>query len=150
MSDNFYRDEYERRRPRTVTALIRVAQSETSPKWFAKLFALLLLLLCVLLGMVGLILPVIPGLLFLALAVMLASSTFPAFGAWVRRTPWTAKLLGPYLDSAKGFGNLSWRGKLRFMLWFTARVMVDSMVLLWQMLARLVAFLGKDDKPRVD
>ncbi len=149
MSDNSYRDEYERRRPRTVTALIRVAQSETSPNWFAKLFALMLLLLCVLLGMVGLILPIIPGLLFLALAAMLAANLFPPFGNFVRRTPWMAKLLGSYLDSAKGFGTLSWRGKVRFLVWISAKAMVDSIVLLWQMLARLVSFLSKD-KPRFD
>ena len=149
MSDNSYRDEYERSRPRSVTALIRVAQADNSPHWFAKVFALMLLMLCVLLGMMGLILPIVPGLLFLALACMMANNTFPGFARFVQRTPWLSKVLGSYLDSAKGFGALSWRGKLRFGVWVTCKVLVDSLVLLWQMLARLIAFLGKD-KPRFD
>jgi len=147
MSDNFYRNEYQRQHPRRVTVLIRAAQAESSPDFFAKLIALLLLLLCVGLGMVGLILPIIPGLLFLALAALLASSMFPAFGLFVQRTPWLSKLLTPYLDNSRGFSRLSGQGKLRFLLWFSARVLVDSFVLLWRMLARVVDF-ASTDKPR--
>lgn len=149
MSDNNpYRTEYERQRPRTVTALIRVAPGDTS-EWFAKLLAVILLLLLVGLGLVGLILPILPGLLFLAFAAMLAATMFPAFGYWVRHTPWLASMLTPYLDSAHGFSHLGWRGKLRFMLWLTVKVIVDSFVLLWMLLAKLVVFLTRD-KPRFD
>jgi uncharacterized membrane protein YbaN (DUF454 family) len=146
--DNPYRTEYERQRPRTVTALIRVAPGDT-PQWFAKLLAMILLLLLVGLGLVGLILPILPGLLFLAFAVMLAAALFPAFGRTVRRTPWLARMLAPYLDSSHGFSHLSWRGKLRFVLWLTVKVIVDSFVLLWMLLAKLVMFLTRD-KPRFD
>jgi uncharacterized membrane protein YbaN (DUF454 family) len=149
MSDNNpYRTEYERHRPRSVTALIRVDSSD-SPQWFAKMLALLLLLLLVGIGLVGLILPILPGLLFLAFAAMLATTLFPAFGRVVRRTPWAARVLAPYLDSAHGFSHLSWRGKLRFLLWLTVKVVVDSFVLLWTLLSRLVVFLMRD-KPRFD
>ncbi|MES2606861.1 MAG: hypothetical protein V4603_18170 [Pseudomonadota bacterium] len=148
MSDNPYRDEYERQRPRTATALIRVLPAD-SPHWVAKVLALLLLLLCVLLGLVGLILPVIPGLLFLAFGAMLAASMFPAFGRKLRTTPWAARFMTPYLDSAQGFSRLSWRGKLRFFLWMTCKVIVDTFVMLWLAVARLFEFLNKD-KPRWD
>ncbi len=113
------------------------------------MLALLLLLLLVGLGLVGLILPILPGLLFLAFAAMLAATLFPAFGRVVRRTPWAARVLAPYLDSAHGFSHLSWRGKLRFLLWLTVKVVVDSFVLLWTLLSRLVVFLMRD-KPRFD
>lgn len=146
--DNPYRTEYERQRPHSVTALIRVASTE-SPQWFAKLLALILLLLLVGLGVVGLILPILPGLLFLAFAAMLAATLFPGFGRAVRRTPWAARVLAPYLDSARGFSHLSWRGKLRFVLWLTVKVIVDSFVLLWMLLAQMVGFLTRD-KPRFD
>ena len=109
----------------------------------------MLLLLCVGLGMVGLILPIVPGLLFLALAAMLASNMFPAFGLFVRRTPWLAKLLTPYLENSHGFCRLSGQGKLRFLLWFCARVLVDSFMMLWRVLAQVVDFVSKD-KPRFD
>jgi uncharacterized protein len=150
MSDNPYRDEYQRQRPPLRTALIRVMPANAdSPSWLAKMLALILLLLCVLLGLVGLVLPILPGLLFLALAAMVAASLFPPFGAWLRRIPWLARLLTPYLDSGKGFSQLSWRGKLRFLLWLTCKVVVDSFMLLWLALARLLAFLN-EDKPRWD
>ncbi len=148
MSDNPYRTEYERQRPRRVTALIRVATPD-SPHWIAKLLALILLLLCVGIGLVGLVLPILPGLLFLALAAMLAATLFPAFGQTVRRTPWLNGELAPYLDSAHGFSHLSWRGKLRFLLWVSLKVIVDSFVWLWRALARLLSFLA-EDKPRWD
>lgn len=148
MSDNRYRDEYERHRPRTITALIRVMPAD-SPHWIAKLLALVLLLLCVLLGLVGLVLPVIPGLLFLAFGAMLAASIFPAVGDKMRSTPWLARFMTPYLDRAHGFSRMSWRGKLRFLVWITCKVIVDSFVMLWLALARFFEFINKD-KPRWD
>jgi uncharacterized membrane protein YbaN (DUF454 family) len=147
MSDNSYRDEYERLRPRRAAALVKVMQPQDTPPWFAKLLALTLLLLCVGLGVLGLILPLIPGLLFFAFAAMLAASLFPAFGRRLRRTPWLARVLNPYLDSAQGFAQLTWRGKVRFVLWITVKVLVDSFVLLWNALAKLVEFVSRD-KPR--
>jgi uncharacterized membrane protein YbaN (DUF454 family) len=147
MSDNSYRDEYQRSRPRHSTALIKAMQSQDTPPWFAKLLALILLLLCVGLGVLGVILPLIPGLLFFAFAAMLAASLFPTFGQRMRRTPWLARVLNPYLDSAQGFVHFTWRAKVRFVLWMTVKVMVDSFVLLWTALTKLVDFVSRD-KPR--
>jgi uncharacterized membrane protein YbaN (DUF454 family) len=143
-NENPYRTEYERHRPQSTGLLIRARDSQDSPHWSAKMLALILLLLCVALGMVGLILPVIPGLLFLAIAVMIAASLFPALGHRVRGTPWLARFMTPYLDSASGFSKLHWRGKLRFMLWLTVKVFVDSFVLLWVALTRIVDFVRRD------
>lgn len=149
MSDNSYRDDYQRTRPRSVTALVRVAQAEDGPHWFAKLLALGLLLLCLGLGLVGLILPLVPGLLFFAFAAMIVGSMFPSIGERMRSTPWLTRWVTPYLDTGAGFSRFSWQGKLKFMLWITARVLVDSFLLLWAALARVVGFFGKD-KPRFD
>lgn len=143
-NENPYRIDYERHRPRTTALLIRVSDSQDNAHWSAKVLALILLLLCVALGMVGLILPVIPGLLFLAIALMIGSTLFPALGRRVRNTPWLARFLTPYLDSAQGFNKLHWRGKLRFVLWLFAKVFVDSFVLLWVALTRLVDFVRRD------
>jgi uncharacterized membrane protein YbaN (DUF454 family) len=147
MSDNPYRDEYEHRRPHRAV-LVTIVPPD-SPHWIAKLVALTLLLLCVLLGLVGLVLPVIPGLLFLAFGAMLAASVFPAFGQKLRQSPWAARFIGPYLDRAHGFSRMSWRAKLRFLAWISCKVIVDSFVLMWLALARLLEFLNKD-KPRWD
>lgn len=142
--DNRYRTEYERYRSQTTSLLIRASESSDTPHWSAKMLALIVLLLCVALGMVGLILPVIPGLLFLAIALMIAATLFPGLSRKVRNTPWLARFMNPYLDSAEGFSKLQWRGKLRFMLWLTVKVFVDTFVLLWIALTRLVDFVRKD------
>lgn len=143
-NENRYRTEYERHRSQTTSLLIRAASAQDSPHWSAKILALILLLLCVALGMVGLILPVIPGLLFLAIALMLAATLFPGLNQRVRNTPWLARFMTPYLDSAQGFSKLHWRGKLRFIGWLTIKVFVDSFVLLWVMLSKLVDFVRRD------
>lgn len=143
-NENPYRTEYERHRPPMTGLLIRARDSQDSPNWSAKMLALILLLLCVALGMVGLILPIIPGLLFLAIALMIAASMFPALGRSVRNTPWLARFMTPYLDSAHGFSRLHWRGKLRFLLWLTVKVFVDSFVLVWVALSRIVDFVRRD------
>lgn len=143
-NENPYRTEYERHRSQTQSLLIRAHPASGSPHWSAKMLALILLLLCVALGMVGLILPVIPGLLFLAIALMVAASLFPGLSQRVRNTPWLARFMTPYLDSAQGFSKLHWRGKLRFMLWLTMKVFVDSFVLLWVTLTKIVDFVRRD------
>jgi uncharacterized membrane protein YbaN (DUF454 family) len=142
MSNNAYRDDYERTRPRS-TALIRVMQKHDTPSLFAKLLALVIFFLCIALGVVGVILPIIPGLLFFAFAAMLAATLFPGVGAQLRKVPGVA----PYLDSSHGFADLSWPRKCRFVLWITAKVMVDSLVVLWLAMAKLVNWVMAD-KPR--
>lgn len=147
MNDSHYRSDYERMRPHTVRALVRAARAEDSTHWFAKTIALIVLLVCLGLGLVGLILPLIPGLLFLAFAAMLAGALFPSFPQHLARFPWLARLLTPYLDSTHGFRTMSLQGKVRMLLWITAKVLWDSFMVLWAALAKLIDWVGSD-KPR--
>ncbi len=73
----------------------------------AKLFAGIFIVICLAVGVVGLILPIIPGLLFLAIAAMIAARHSPSLDRWLRKN----RVIGSYLDSGEGFLTLSWLQK---------------------------------------
>lgn len=64
---------------------------------------------CVAVGVVGLVLPVIPGLLFLAIAVLIAARYFPAFGARLRGH----RVLARHMSRADAFCRLRLAAKIR-------------------------------------
>ena len=113
-------------------------ESGTSPPshWFSKLLALIILLLCVAIGMMGLILPVIPGFLFLMLAAVIAARLHPPLEAYLRRYAWCRS----YLDKAGRFAGLDLRGKAQTLCWFVLKVVVDSFLLAIAALAWLLRF----------
>lgn len=115
-------------------------QPDTAPGWFVKLLALVLVLLCVAIGVAGLILPVIPGLLFLAFAVLIAARLCPPLGRRLRRSATFA----PYMDQADHFARLSLQGKLKFTLWFAVKIVWDSCVFALHYIGRFLAWLSKD------
>jgi uncharacterized membrane protein YbaN (DUF454 family) len=115
-------------------------QPASAPPLFAKLLALVFLLLCVAIGMAGIILPVIPGLLFLALAVIVAARLFPPLGRRLRRNATFA----PYMEKTDHFARLSTQGKVKFAAWFAVKILWDSFVLALHYVGRFVAWLRKD------
>jgi uncharacterized membrane protein YbaN (DUF454 family) len=127
---------------RSRSHLTSTGSTSHPPHWFARLLALVFLLLCVAVGMVGLILPVIPGLLFLALACIIAASIFPPLERHIRRYPSLAR----YLDKAHGFHGLEMPEKLQFICWLLVRIVVDSCRWLLDMLARLLSVAGRFEK----
>lgn len=125
----------------TSSGLTRAqAQRASGPHWALKLLALGLLLLCVAIGMVGLILPVIPGLLFLAFAVIIAARLCPPLGRRLRRNT----LFAEYMHKSDHFARLSLQGKLKFAFWFAAKVLWDSCVLLVHYCGKFLVWLRKD------
>jgi len=88
----------------------------------SKLIACLLIVLCFAVGAVGLILPIIPGLLFVAIALMLIASHFPSVGRQLRRN----RTMRSYLDSAEGFGGLSFARKLQYGSLLCLRLFIDT------------------------
>ena len=115
-------------------------QPAAAPPLFAKLLALVFLLLCVAIGMAGIILPVIPGLLFLALAVIIAARLFPPLGRRLRRNATFA----PYMDKTDHFTRLSLQGKVKFACWFMVKILWDSVVLAVHYVGKFIAWLRKD------
>ena len=124
----------------TNAGLTRTPRRTHDPHWFIKLLALVILLLCAAIGMAGIILPVIPGLLFLAVAAIIAARLFPPLDRRLRRNA----MFAPYMDKTDGFWRLSLQGKVKFAFWLTLKIIWDSMVLLVQYLGKLIAWLGRD------
>ena len=118
----------------------RPPQPASAPSWFVKLLALVILLLCVAIGMAGIILPVIPGLLFLAVAVVIAARLFPPLGRRLRRHA----MFAPYMTKSDHFAALSLQGKVKFAFWFAVKILWDSCVLLVHYTTKLIAWLRKD------
>ena len=106
----------------------------------AKLLAVLFIVICVAVGAVGLILPIIPGLLFLAIAIMIIAKTFPALDRRMRRN----RTLKGYLDSADGFWTLSILKKCQYGLLLCLQLFIDAAAFLIFIAARTLDFaVGK-------
>src|SRR5688572_11666968 len=120
--------------------LARIRQQPNSTDWVATALAFGILVICVAVGLLGLLLPVLPGLLFLAFAALIAAKLFPRFEKTLRRN----RFFAPYLDQSENFMQLSWRGKVRFVCWMTLKVIVDGIKVLFAAITRLISYLGKD------
>jgi len=107
-----------------------------------KLLAFVLILICLAVGIVGLILPIIPGLLFLAIAAMIAARHSLAADRWLRKN----RVISTYLDSGRGFFKLNWWGKLQFLVWLCLKIFIDTIVLIFALIAKLLSF--SSDKSR--
>ncbi len=92
----------------------------------SKLVAILLIVICVAVGAVGLILPIIPGLLFLAIALMLIASFFPTVDRRLRRN----RTLRSYLERADGFGDLGIVKKFQYGCLLCLRAFVGAIAVL--------------------
>jgi uncharacterized membrane protein YbaN (DUF454 family) len=88
-----------------------------------KLVACVLVLACVAVGVVGLVLPVIPGLLFLAIAALIAARHFPSLAARLRRH----RAFDRHLNKADGFLALRRPQKIQVAGWLCVKVFLDSL-----------------------
>ena len=105
----------------------------------AKLFAGIFIVICLAVGIVGLILPIIPGLLFLAIAAMITARHSPSLDRWLRKN----RVIGSYLDSGEGFLNLSWPRRVQFLLWLCLKIFIDTIMLISSLIAGLLSFSVK-------
>jgi uncharacterized membrane protein YbaN (DUF454 family) len=85
-------------------------------------------------GAVGLILPIIPGLLFLAIAGLIAAKHSSSVDRFLRRSP----TLSGYLDSADGFVDLPVLGKIQFGVLLCLRMLIDAVAFAVSAVARLI------------
>ncbi|MCP5144890.1 MAG: DUF454 family protein [Gammaproteobacteria bacterium] len=82
---------------------------------------------CLALGLIGLLLPIIPGLLFLGIAAVLLAPYVPALGDWMRRSP----VMRRYMDDAEKLASLPAIDRIKAGLWLSLRMLVDSARLLF-------------------
>lgn len=87
-----------------------------------KLIAALFVVICLAIGAVGIVLPIIPGLLFLALAALIVTRHFPSTEFWLRKS----RTMDAYLDKTEGFFELDFRHKLKLGALLCAKMLIDG------------------------
>jgi len=92
----------------------------------AKLIACILVFACLVVGVAGLVLPIIPGLLFLAIAVLIVARYFPSMGARLRRN----RTIGRHLDRADGFLDLTLWRKVQLGCLLCAKFVLDGIAMI--------------------
>jgi uncharacterized membrane protein YbaN (DUF454 family) len=102
----------------------------------SKLIACVLIVICFAVGAVGLVLPIIPGLLFLAIALMIVARYFPSVDRRLRRN----RTIGSYLESSEGFAGLSFARKIQYGLLLCLRLFVDAVAFLVYAVSKLLGF----------
>lgn len=101
--------------------------------WPVRAAACVLVAVCLVLGVIGLILPVIPGLLLLVIAAWLAARQFPVLERRLRRHP----TVGAYLDRADSFVELSPGSKLKVGALLCVKLLLDGVALVGAVASRL-------------
>lgn len=98
-----------------------------------KMLAGVLVLAFLAIGLVGLILPIIPGLLFLAIAGFIVLTYFPSVDERLRQYP----AIGKHLDDVDRFRNLSLPRKVQVAGLLCVKVLLDGLALVASLVARL-------------
>ena len=99
-----------------------------------KLIACAVIVACLLLGLAGLILPLIPGLLFIAIAVFVAAKLSPRFGAIVRENG----TLRGYLDQADRIAGVPLTQKIQVIGLLLLKMLIDGVAVLIAGVMKLV------------
>ncbi len=102
-----------------------------------KITSFVLMLACAAIGVVGLVLPIIPGLLFLAIAAFFAAKHFPSVDARLR----AHRGISRHLDNADRFRNLSLPAKVQVAGWLFLKMVVEGLTLVKSFVAKLGAAL---------
>lgn len=95
-------------------------QTDHTPQ--AKLLACALVLACLLLGVVGLVLPIVPGVLFLAIAGLVAARYFPS----IRRRLSRNAAIGRHLERADGILDLPFWRKVQVACLLVAKAALEG------------------------
>lgn len=104
-------------------------QTETSPSFESvsmKLIAAGVIVVCLLLGLAGLILPLIPGLLFLVIAAFVAAKLSPRFASILREN----EMLRGYLDQADRVAGVPLAQKIQVVGLLLLKMVIDGVALL--------------------
>lgn len=99
-----------------------------------KLIAAVVVAACLIVGVAGLLLPLIPGVLFLAIAAVIAARHWPALDRLLRRSPMAAR----YLDEANALATLPLGEKVRLACLLCVKALIDGVTLLIGAIAKLV------------
>lgn len=92
------------------------------------------IVVCLLIGLAGLLLPLIPGLLFLGVAAVIAAKLSPRFAQVLRQNP----TLRGYLERTEGFGNLALGEKLELAGLLILKATLDGVAFLVAVVMKLM------------
>ncbi len=111
-------------------------QTDTHPfdNISTKLIACAVIVACLLLGLAGLILPLIPGLLFIAIAAFVAAKLSPRFAAVLRENG----TLSSYLDQADRIAGVPLAQKIQVVGLLLLKMLIDGVALLVAGVMKLV------------
>ena len=111
-------------------------QTDTHPfdNISTKLIACAVIVACLLLGLAGLILPLIPGLLFIAIAAFVAAKLSPRFAAVLRENG----TLSSYLDQADRIAGVPLTQKIQVVGLLLLKMLIDGVALLVAGVMKLV------------
>jgi uncharacterized membrane protein YbaN (DUF454 family) len=98
-----------------------------------KIVACVVVLALVVVGVIGLVVPIIPGLLFLAIAAFIAAKHFPALDAQLRRS----RKIGEHLDKAHRASTLTLPAKVELAAWFCVKTFLGGVALVASLVAKL-------------
>ena len=99
-----------------------------------KLIACVVIVACLIVAGIGLIVPIIPGLLFVVIAAAVAAKLSPDLNRTLRRNP----TLAGYLDKTDALSGLPLGKKIQVMLLLGVKMLVDGVALLVSGVLRLV------------
>jgi uncharacterized membrane protein YbaN (DUF454 family) len=99
-----------------------------------KIIAGAVVIACLAVGIIGLVMPVIPGLLFLAIAAVVGAKYSPALDRMLRRNA----TIGGYLDRTDGLVDLPLAKKVQLGCLLFVKVLIDGVTFLVSNVMRLV------------
>jgi len=99
-----------------------------------KVIACAVIVVCLIVGVVGLVLPIVPGLLFLAIAAVIGARYSPALDRMLRRNA----TIGGYLDRAGGLADLPLAKKVQLGCLLCVKALIDGVTFLVSTVTRLV------------
>jgi uncharacterized membrane protein YbaN (DUF454 family) len=99
-----------------------------------KLIACAIIVACLLFGLAGLILPLVPGLLFIAIAAFVAAKVSPRFASMVREN----ETLRGYLDQADRIAGVPLAQKIQVIGLLFLKMLIDGVALLVAGIMKLV------------
>jgi uncharacterized membrane protein YbaN (DUF454 family) len=88
---------------------------------------------CVAIGIVGLVLPIIPGLLLLAIAAVVLARRFPWLEARLRRH----RAIGKHLDRSDAFLRLSVAAQVKVAALLCVKLLLDTLAVMTALASRL-------------
>ena len=120
--------------------------SSLKPRWQRPLY-LALGCLCLLIGVIAQVIPLIPGVVFLVLATACFSRSSPAMENWLKTHPWFGKLIINWqtsgaiprgvkwiiaLSMVASFSLIFWETQSRGLQAFVAVIMLAVLVYVWK------------------